>query len=108
VNEWMPVSEIPPMVGEMDDTGRECSGPLLVYVADRGVIAFGECRMLRAGPKFKASGFLGAFNITHWMPLPAPPSTPKQGEGECRYIEDASVPGGYRLKLIREDTHDQP
>jgi hypothetical protein len=34
----------------------------------------------------------------------APPSTPKQGEGEYRYVEDASVPGGYRLKLIREDT----
>jgi hypothetical protein len=36
--------------------------------------------------------------------IAAPPSTPKQGEGEWRYVEDASVPGGYRLKLIREDT----
>lgn len=70
---WRTTDDIPPMSGEIDDSGRECSGPLLVYVADKGVIAFGECRMLRAGPKFKASGFLGNFNITHWMPLPEPP-----------------------------------
>lgn len=74
MTDWISVVEIPPMVGEIDDSGRECSGPLLVYVADRGVIAFGECRMLRNGPKFKASGFLGDFKITHWMPLPDPPT----------------------------------
>ena len=71
--EWHTTVEIPPMVGEMDDSGRECSGPLLVYVADKDVIAFGECRMLRRGPKFKASGFIGNVNITHWTPLPAAP-----------------------------------
>jgi hypothetical protein len=74
MSEWKPVSEIPPMDGDMDDRGRECSGPLLVFVADKGVIAFGECRMLRSGPKFKASGYMGDWNITHWMPLPPPPS----------------------------------
>jgi hypothetical protein len=74
MSEWTPVSEIPPMRGEIDDTGRECSGTLLVYVADKGEIAFGECRMFSRGPKFKAHGFSGEWNITHWMPLPFPPN----------------------------------
>jgi hypothetical protein len=73
MSEWRSTVEIPPMLGEIDDSGRECSGPLLVYVADKDVIVFGECRMLRAGPKFKASGYMGEFNITHWMHLPPPP-----------------------------------
>jgi hypothetical protein len=74
MSDWHTTDEIPPMRGEIDDSGRECSGPLLVYVADKDVIAFGECRMLRAGPKFKASGFMGDWNITHWMKLPDTPS----------------------------------
>jgi hypothetical protein len=59
------------MLGEIDDSGRECSGPLLVYVADKDVIVFGECRMLRAGPKFKASGYMG--RVQH-NPLDASPA----------------------------------
>jgi hypothetical protein len=74
MSEWRTVDDLPPMLGELDETGRESSGPLLVYVADRDEIVFGECRMMSVGPRFKARGFTGDWKITHWMPLPPPPS----------------------------------
>lgn len=71
MSEWKTTGEIPAM---HDDDGMLVSGPLLVYMADKGTIAFGECRQRSGKPYFRASGYLGDWNITHWMPLPPPPN----------------------------------
>lgn len=78
MEDWKTTVEIPPMT-DPDNDGHVVSEPLLVYVACKGVIAFGECRMYLSGPRFRASGFMGDFNITHWMPLPKAPNVPLSG-----------------------------
>ena len=70
MSEWQPTTEFPPL---HDDDGVMVSGPLLVFVADYGRICFGECRKRSSGAYFRAAGYFGDYNITHWMPLPEPP-----------------------------------
>ena len=70
MSEWQPIETAP--VSEVEDDWIR----VLVWVSDggwdgKGTVAFGY-KLPKSG-RMRADGYLGDFNITHWMPLPEPP-----------------------------------
>ena len=83
MSEWISVEDyLPAMAMEEDGDPVEVSNKLLVVVDGR--VCFGSCyRGVKTGrTKFQAEGHLGDFTVTHWMPLPNPPSPKQHKDGE--------------------------
>lgn len=70
---WMPIETIP--MGSADDPGQE----VLVWVPrggirEQGKVAFAYAYRSHDGtPIVKASGYVGDWEFTHWMPSPSGP-----------------------------------
>lgn len=76
---WQRISEYPAPKNDWDTPDS-----VLLWVADgggkgSGCHAFGRVYRYADGTvRAVASGFSGNWNITHWMPLPAPPISSKE------------------------------
>jgi hypothetical protein len=75
---WQPIETAPATPTDSDDSPQT----VLLWVADGGHgsnVAFGRVHISRNGKRMpRAYGYGGnhEWQITHWMPLPAPPGKP--------------------------------
>lgn len=77
MSNWQPINTAPLAANEWSDKPR-----VLLWVADggfgtngkQGTHAFGYCYRSSSGEiRAVASGYMGNWQITHWMPLPEAP-----------------------------------
>ena len=71
---WRPVSETPEVTDPYND-GHFTSEKIILWLSKERVAVIGEyyVRLHSGQGKFRAYGFHGDFDITHWMPLPKGP-----------------------------------
>jgi len=68
VSAWQPI-ETAPLIEDAMESPAQC----LVYSNEFGIQMGRACRYSTGEHFAQAYGFNGAWNITHWMPLPEPP-----------------------------------